>query len=256
MIVEAATLRDFYASPQGQETQRLIGVRIINLWPPTPKLSMAGIGYALPWLEDYTSTVTHTLALMPAKQGALIWPPSGQRRTSLITDMQLPLPDECLDRILIIHALEVSQDAPVLLRQIWRTLKPGGKALVIVPNRRGLWGHLSSTPFSAGYTFSHNELANLLINAMLTPEVWDTALHVPPALSWRMPSRMTQRWEWCGRHITPGLAGVFIVEASKQLYAPLKLHLKPVSAHTSPQKAAALRLIPAPEQTTLAVPAY
>ena len=54
-------------------------------------------------------------------------------------EYDLPLPDLSVDRIVLVHALEMSDDAPSLVREIWRVLAPGGRLLLVIPNRRGLW---------------------------------------------------------------------------------------------------------------------
>ena len=62
----------------------------------------------------------------------------------------LPFPDLCFDRILLMHGLEVAENARRLLREVWRVLKDDGLLLVVAPNRRGLWAHVESTPFGRG----------------------------------------------------------------------------------------------------------
>src|SRR5947207_8712583 len=51
----------------------------------------------------------------------------------------LPLGDAAVDRVLLVHALEMSRDAEALLREAWRVLAPGGRLLAVIPNRRGIW---------------------------------------------------------------------------------------------------------------------
>jgi len=58
-----------------------------------------------------------------------------------VDEGELPLPDAAVDRVLLVHALEMSHDVIAQLREVvagvWAA---GGKLLAVVPNRRGLWG--------------------------------------------------------------------------------------------------------------------
>ena len=50
-----------------------------------------------------------------------------------------PIPSSSLDLVLCVSVLEHVSDAPGLLREIHRILKPGGRALINVPSWRGKW---------------------------------------------------------------------------------------------------------------------
>lgn len=66
----------------------------------------------------------------------------------LVDEDDLPLPDASIDRLLLMHALENSENTRLLLREVWRVLTPQGRLLAVVPNRRGLWAHLDATPLA------------------------------------------------------------------------------------------------------------
>lgn len=59
------------------------------------------------------------------------------------------IPNGSLDLVLCVSVLEHVADAPGLLRQIHRILKPGGRALINVPSWRGKW-FLEFSAFSLG----------------------------------------------------------------------------------------------------------
>ena len=42
--------------------------------------------------------------------------------------------------------LEWSEKPRDLLRELWRVLAPNGRLLLVVPNRRGLWARVDTTP--------------------------------------------------------------------------------------------------------------
>lgn len=139
-----------------------------------------------------------------------------------VEDDSLPFPDLSFDRILLVHGLEVADNARRLLREVWRVLKDDGRLLVVAPNRIGIWAHLESTPFGHGQPYSHGQIGRLLAASLFRVEARDSALYVPPAhLSLLL--RSAALWERGGRRIAPRFAGVTITEAVKDVYAGLPL---------------------------------
>ena len=92
----------------------------------------------------------------------------------------LPLADASVDRLLGVHCLEASERVGPLLREMWRVLTPEGRLLLIVPNRRGIWARLDTTPFGHGRPYSRGQLERLLTDALFTPLEWTSALFMPP----------------------------------------------------------------------------
>ena len=132
-------------------------------------------------------------------------------------ELELPLPDSAIDRILLVHALEMAHDPVALLREVWRVLAAGGRLLIVVPNRRGVWARLDTTPFGHGHPYSRSQITHLLREAWFTPAGWGEALYVPPvARGWFL--RSATAWERAGAAIAAPFAGVHIVEATKQVY--------------------------------------
>jgi SAM-dependent methyltransferase len=126
------------------------------------------------------------------------------------------LADASVDRLLVVHCLEASERTEALLREIWRVLKPEGRVLLIVPNRRGVWARLDSTPFGHGRPYSRGQLEQLLTSALFTPLEWTSALFMPP-LDRQWLVRWATAFERIGARLWPGFAGVIIVEAHKEL---------------------------------------
>ena len=103
-----------------------------------------------------------------------------------------------------------------LLREMWRVLKPEGRLLLIVPNRRGVWARIDTTPFGHGRPYSRGQLERLLGDALFTPLEWASALFMPPLdRPWLL--RWATAFERVGARLWPGFAGVIIVEARKEL---------------------------------------
>jgi len=101
-----------------------------------------------------------------------------------------------------VHALEMSHDPTALLREIWRVMASGGRLLAVVPNRRGVWARMDTTPFGHGRPYSRAQIMYLLREAWFTPVDWSEALYVPLLLAWTYSSLVV------GSHPTPRRAAL------------------------------------------------
>lgn len=216
---DAGDLRTFYKSPLGLVVRRALHNAIAQHWTGRQTGTMMGLGFATPFLGRYRRDATRLGALMPAAQGALVWPPEGLVRTVLVEEHQLPLPDNCVDRLLAVHSLEMSERVQPMLREIWRVLAPEGRLLMIVPNRRGVWARLDTTPFGQGRPYSRSQLETLLVQSMFTPTAWSGALYFPP-FERQILLRSAPAVERAGKKLSAAFAGVAIVEAKKEVMAP------------------------------------
>lgn len=215
---DVLNLADFYASRTGQVTRHLIRRQIRQLWPDTRGEIVLGLGYATPYLRQFRGEAERVLAFMPRRQGVVHWPPEGPFCTSLVDEETLPLSNYCVDRVLLIHCIENSDNLEELLRESWRVLKGEGRLLVVVPNRRGLWARLERSPFGQGRPYSQGQLARLLREHLFTPLESREALFVPPT-NWRWLLRTAPVWERIGARWFPQIAGVNLLLAKKRLYA-------------------------------------
>lgn len=220
MHLDVEDLRDFYATPLGTVARRLLAQRIRARWRRLHGGTLIGLGFASPFLGSFRGEATRIGALMPVGQGALVWPHNGPVMTSLIETESLPLPDNSVDRLLVVHCLEVADAVRPLLREMWRVLAPEGRLLMVVPNRRGVWARLDTTPFGHGRPYSRGQLEKLLVDALFTPLDWSGALHVPP-IDRKILLRSAIAFERVGARFAPGFAGVIVVEAKKELMAPV-----------------------------------
>ena len=217
MFVDVVDLRTFYSQGLGIVARRFVGRGIRAHWGDLQGLRVAGIGYATPYLGLFREEAERCLALMPAAQGVIKWPSSRPALAALVEETKLPLTDAAVDRILLVHALEMADDAVALLREVWRVLSPNGRLLAVVPNRRGLWARTDTTPFGHGRPYSRAQITNILRETWFTPNGWGEALYVPPvARGWFLRSAVA--WERAGSTISAPFAGVHIVEATKQVY--------------------------------------
>ncbi|MBL6932773.1 MAG: methyltransferase domain-containing protein [Rhodospirillales bacterium] len=218
MWTDAVDLRDFYTSPLGVVARRMIRQRIRTLWPDVTGMDVLGLGFATPYISALKPEAARTLAAMPAAQGVLHWPQDDRSLTTLVDETDLPFADVSMDRVLLVHALESSENVRPLMREVWRVLASGGRLIVVVPNRRGLWARFERTPFGRGRPYSSSQLSMVLRENMFTPYQTERALFLPPTGS-RMILSSAPAIEEIGRRWFPAIAGVTIVEATKQIYA-------------------------------------
>jgi SAM-dependent methyltransferase len=217
MPVDVVDLRSFYTAPLGHVARRFVGAAILRHWPSVKRQRLAGIGFALPYLSLYTGQSERSLAFMPATQGVVNWPLTGLSASALVEPTMLPLSDSSLDRIILVHGLEVSDEPDALMEEIWRVLSPGGRLIVVAPNRRGLWARMDTTPFGYGQPYSRSQIEQLMRRTLFTPEGWAEALYVPPfQRRWLITSAAA--WEGTASRLGLPFAGVHVVDAIKQLH--------------------------------------
>jgi SAM-dependent methyltransferase len=220
MHLDVLDLNSFYREPLGRVARHLLAHHIRRLWSNTCGQTVLGTGYAVPFLRPFLGEAYRVILAMPEQQGVIRWPVGEPSCTFLVNDSHLPLADASVDKALVVHSLEMSCSPNVMLRELWRVLAPEGRLLLVVPNRRGLWARLDTTPFGHGHPYSHGQLERLLSDCLYTPTSWTSALFLPP-LGWRSVLKTAKAWERVGARAWPAFSGVLMVEAQKQLYAPV-----------------------------------
>ena len=217
MYGDIVDLRAFYATPLGRLAERSIAMAVSSVWATLANERLVGLGYTLPLLDRFGADAERVFAFMPARQGAVNWPVEGPSATALVFDEELPLPDSSVDRLLMMHLLEHSEDPRETLTEAWRVLAPGGRLVVVVPNRRGVWARFEHTPFGTGRPFSSGQLTALLGDTNFTPGPIAEALFFPP-IRRRFMLQFASVLERTGRRVWPVFSGAVIVEAQKRLY--------------------------------------
>jgi SAM-dependent methyltransferase len=217
MSLEVHGHREFYASPTGLVAARLLRERLLALWPDLSGRQILGLGHAAPYLRLWREGSARILSACLPETDPTPWPPGGPFLSTQVEEATLPFPDLSFDNVLVVHGLEGAENSRQMLREVWRVLKDDGRLLVVVPNRRGLWAHLESTPFGQGRPYSPGQLSRLLDRTLFAPERRDAALFMPPFQA-RLMLRGAGVWERAGRLLAPRFAGVVMVEARKEIY--------------------------------------
>lgn len=216
MTQDISTLQAFYKTPLGGRARGLLHRHVAQVWPDAVAETVVGLGYALPYLDSYRLRSARVLAGTFPAQGVTYWPSYEKNALAMVDPEVLPFPDQSIDRLLLVHALEYAPHPKQLLREAWRVLVDGGRLLVIAPNRRGLWARNPQTPFGAGISYSGRQLFALMEDCRFTPTKPSYALYLPP-LSHPWLAGPGDTFERLGRKWFKKAGGVVILEARKQI---------------------------------------
>ncbi|MDD9922754.1 MAG: hypothetical protein OXQ92_10820 [Boseongicola sp.] len=221
MHLDVLDLKTFYYRTRlGRAAQRAIRDQVQTLWPDVTGQSVAGFGFAVPLLRPYLKDARRVVALMPAPQGVMSWPPGQPNVAVLSQETHWPLETDSVDRLIVMHGLETSEQNIAVLDESYRVLAPEGRGLFIVPNRAGLWARRDGTPFGFGKPYTLGQLETLLRKIGLVPVKHVGALYQPPIEKpfWLRTARIAEK---LGRGVSNRFAGgVLMVEVTKQIPAP------------------------------------
>lgn len=218
MWTDVIELRNFYDSPLGYVTRRMIRRKIRKFWPDVRGLNMMALGYPTPFLRYYRDEAQRLVALMPAEQGALSWSRKIPNIVVLTEETQLPLANKSVDLALVVHTLEFTSHPREMIQEVWRVLADGGRMILIIPNRMSTWARSEHTPFGHGHSYSLSQVQRFLKENTFTPLGVENALYIPPFRS-RFLLAAASAWEKLGHKWFRKFSGVLIVEASKEIYA-------------------------------------
>tara|TARA_B100000686_G_scaffold104630_1_gene111880 strand:- start:3448 stop:4200 length:753 start_codon:yes stop_codon:yes gene_type:complete len=213
-------IAEFYARSQGRMIRRLMKVLLRDWWPDISGYNFMGVGYTLPFVGIYrqSTPISETL-LMNTLHPPRPWPKLERNFVTVCDDRLLPIENQRMDRIFVMHSLETADDPDRLLRELWRTLDGNGRIILVVPNRTGVWSRAEQTPFGHGHPYTYTQLKRQLTRAGFTIERHQRALYLPHTRS-RIGIYFAPWFERLGRRICPAFGGLLMVEASKQLFAP------------------------------------
>jgi SAM-dependent methyltransferase len=214
-------LKQFYSTRLGVAVADMVGRAITGMWPRATDDAMLVIGYGAPYISQYLSQATPLIMAMPAEQGAAAWPSSQSNHVILAHDGELPLQNNSINRVFLIHSVEYSEHLNAMMQEVWRVLVPGGRVLAVVPNRMSFWSNASSTPLGFGRPFNALQLRGLFTHHHFTITRSTSALFTTPLFT-RISPRFSRKIEKIGHFLWWFLGGVLIIEAEKQLYASIR----------------------------------
>lgn len=217
MFIAIEELVQFYRTPLGRISRRLLQEALARMSDGAPGERVIGLGYATPYLRRVAPKAERTLAFMPARQGYEVWPKDHPSCTALVDPLELPLTDSAVDLVVATHLFEYAREPEELMQELWRVTAPGGHLIILVPKRRGLWSQRDNTPFGHGHPFSRNQLNRLLEAHSFKAEMWREALYLPPS-NMGAVLKSARLFEGVGRLLGPAFAGAMIVRAKKQMY--------------------------------------
>ena len=209
----------YYRSPLGRAAQKVIRDELVALWPEAKGQMVVGFGFAVPLLRPFLKDARRTIGLMPGPQGVMPWPPGDKNVSVLCEDTLWPIETGHVDKLIMMHGLETTENPSALLDEAWRALGPGGRATFVVPNRAGLWSRSDATPFGYGRPCSLGQLEAQLRRHQFVTERTLSTLYQPPSSkrAWRKSARFL---ESLGQKLPLTVAGgVLMVEVSKQMAA-------------------------------------
>ncbi len=211
-------ISDFYKHPMGKMTRAVIKSILHQWWGDGAGQRIVGIGYAQPYLDQFLPKSERCIAIMPARFGGEPWPSSDKNLTCVAEESELPLETNSIDRVILIHSLEHAELLSENLQEIFRILKGNGRLLIVTPNRMGFWSRAVWSPFGHGTPSTLDQIKWLLRDHQFVYERHTGALYTPP-LRFRWIEASSKTFEICGPFLCPALAGLHIVEATKQVYA-------------------------------------
>jgi len=218
MQASAYDIKAFYTSRIARIVRRIMQERIREIWPDLHGFRVMGYGYPVPYMRMFMEEAERIFTVMPAAQGAHPWPHDMKNLVAVAEETEIPIETASVDRILMMHALEYSAQMHLNLAEMYRILKPNGRILLVVPNRAGMWAHAEWSPLGQGTPYSVTQLSHYLRENKFIQERVEEALFMPPYKT-SMILKSASTFESLGKTFLPFVAGLHMVEASKQIYA-------------------------------------
>ncbi len=219
MDISHANIKKFYDSELGGVVQNILCSHISGLWGDAHGLRVMGCGYVDPYLYTFARGSERVIAMSPFNKD--VQASSNKNRIFVSSEAQMPIESCSVDRILLIHYLEYCDNLQESLREVWRILKSNGRAIIVVPNRMGVWARADLSPFGHGHPFTYSQISSSLRDNLFIQEHHKGALFVPPVPNSPVLMKSANLIEKMGGSIFPFVAGAHIVEVSKQIYASI-----------------------------------
>lgn len=149
----------------------------------------------------------------------------GMGTNTVVADAEvLPLASECIDTVVLHHALDFAQSPHQLLREASRILRPGGKLVILGFNPYSFWGlsrlyrqRRGGVPWR-GHFLSAGRLLDWLTLLELKRDRICSGFYRPPLeqSGWRRRLEFVERW---GERYHTNNGAFVVVIASKETYS-------------------------------------
>jgi SAM-dependent methyltransferase len=126
-------LKEYYDTQTGHNFCRIIRKIISNNWKKPAKEAIIGYGFTLPYLPVLQNDGNKIAAILPSNIGAMN---IAEGITPILSEPDtLPLKNEAIDKILIVHGLEQVANPDEIFAEFWRVLKPYGRIMIFSENK-------------------------------------------------------------------------------------------------------------------------
>ncbi len=207
-------LAAFYATPLGRRVAAILKRRLRRRLGSLAGRGVVFVGFGAPLLAGLCQRTAWCAQLVPERIGVI----AAAHESALVMETALPLPDDAVDVVILLHALEAVSDPDALMREIWRVLRPEGRLVAILPRRASLWARVAHTPFGYGRPWRQREIEMLLTERCFIVTGSERLLRFPPFASVSLPALAIERMA-DAIHLPFG--GLLLVTAVKRLAQPL-----------------------------------
>lgn len=131
----------FYKTPTGKRLDKEIAgcVTEFLLDKKLAKRYLLCIGHPIPSCLPLFRKAKSYSVLTPLFQGPKKLVDKGLNKTVLSDETHLPFINVSFDIAIIFHAIEYMDDPTSFFEELWKVLAPGGRIILMIPNRKGGW---------------------------------------------------------------------------------------------------------------------
>jgi len=131
-------LKEYYDTEAGHNFCRIIRKIISNNWRKPSKEAIIGYGFTLPYLPILQNEGNKIAAVIPNNIASenINSMNIAEGITPILSEPDtLPLKNEVIDKIIVIHALEQINNPDEIMAEFWRVLKPYGRIMIFSENK-------------------------------------------------------------------------------------------------------------------------
>ncbi|MGB1360944.1 MAG: class I SAM-dependent methyltransferase [Alphaproteobacteria bacterium] len=218
--MEFNKLNHFYNSKIGKRALHFLCEKIDELARIKNDSVVVGFGYTDPYLEKIDGLKNYTVSLIPNFiEGFNI----NNNNINVVCDEErLPLSENSVGLFVLTHALENAQNPLALMLEINQVVNAGGKVIVVVPNRVGIWARQTKNPFGFGRPYTEGQLRRLMAQAGFVEIENNYSLYFPP-VDYFCNEKVSNFFEdWIGYFMREN-SGVIVGVYEKRVHKPVGL---------------------------------